>query len=69
MVLGPIEILQLEMLFRKQTEIAQGLQSPGCYNMLLHLWVCAVFCTFFRPFNAENTFGKNEALQVRTDGT
>lgn len=33
MVLGTIEILHLEILFRKQAEIAQGLQSSVCYNM------------------------------------
>lgn len=33
MVLGTTEILQLEILFRKQTEIARGLQSSVCYNL------------------------------------
>lgn len=43
-VLGTIEILQMEMLLRKQAEITWGLQSSGCYNMSLRLCDYVMLC-------------------------
>jgi len=66
-VLGTTENLQLEMPFRKQAEIAQGLQSSWRYNLSLHLWVYALFYKCFMK-KGENYFGETEVLQARADG-